>query len=47
MILDEAVEAYPEEIVHQLPSDSPDQLESNIERIQQWIEMWKQQHGIS
>lgn len=44
VILDGAREAYPQEIVHELPSDTADQLESNLDRIMEWIEVWKQQH---
>ncbi|XP_005095620.1 adenylate kinase isoenzyme 6 [Aplysia californica] len=44
VILDAAKGAYPEEMVHALPSDSADQLESNLDRIQEWIEMWRHQH---
>uniref|UniRef100_A0A0B6ZMS3 Adenylate kinase isoenzyme 6 homolog n=1 Tax=Arion vulgaris TaxID=1028688 RepID=A0A0B6ZMS3_9EUPU len=44
VILEGARESYPEEIVHELPSDTADQLESNLDRILEWTELWKQQH---
>ena len=40
-LLDEARSAYDEEIVHELISDTPEQLEDNIEKIGKWVEAWK------
>ena len=45
-ILEEAREAYKVEIVHELPSNSPEQMEDNLERILQWIQQWKQDNGL-
>lgn len=42
-ILEEAHESYPTEIVHELSSNTPDELEQNLNRILLWIEEWK--HG--
>jgi len=39
-ILDEAKESYPEEIVHELPSNTEKDLEQNVERIISWISQW-------
>lgn len=39
-IYEEAMEAYKEEIVHQLHSNTPEDLETNLEQIIQWIEQW-------
>lgn len=44
VLLDEAREAYKEEIVQELRSDSADDVEGNLERIEQWIENWKKDH---
>ncbi|XP_059152973.1 adenylate kinase isoenzyme 6-like [Physella acuta] len=44
VILDAAKDSYPEEIVHELPSDNADQLESNLDKILEWLALWKQQH---
>ncbi|BFZ01834.1 hypothetical protein BsWGS_04873 [Bradybaena similaris] len=44
VILDAARESYPVEIVHELLSNTADQLESNLDRMLEWIELWKQQH---
>lgn len=41
VLLDEAKSAYDEEIVHELMSDTPDQMEENLERICTWIESWR------
>ena len=39
-ILEEARESYRNEIVHELQSDSPEQLETNLEQIEAWIQQW-------
>lgn len=41
VLLDEAREAYKEEIVVELKSESNEDVESNLERIEQWVEQWK------
>ncbi|OQR75323.1 adenylate kinase isoenzyme 6-like [Tropilaelaps mercedesae] len=41
VLLDEAKLAYDEEIVHELISDTPDQMEENVEKICTWIENWR------
>ena len=46
-ILEEARESYKPEIVHELPSNNPDDMENNLERILQWIELWKDQNKNS
>jgi adenylate kinase len=40
VVLEEAREAYAEEIVVELNSDDTSELESNVSRIVQWIEEW-------
>ena len=42
---EEAVASYKEEIVHQLPSNKPEDLEDNITQILKWIEQWVKDHG--
>ncbi|EEB08636.1 nucleoside-triphosphatase [Schizosaccharomyces japonicus yFS275] len=42
--LDEAREAFDENVVIELPSDSPSDMDSNIERVLQWLEAWKKNH---
>lgn len=39
-VLDEAQSSYAREIVVELSSDKTEDLESNIERIVQWIQSW-------
>ncbi len=44
-VLDEARDSYPEEIVHQLRSDTEEDLDENLGRIKQWVQMWKKDNG--
>lgn len=41
VVLEEAKEAYPAEAVHEVPSNSLEELESNISRVAQWLEAWR------
>lgn len=41
VLVDEAKSAYDEEIVHELMSDTPDQMEDNLEKISTWIQNWR------
>lgn len=43
-ILEEARESYQQEIVHELPSNTPEDLEENLDKIVAWIEQWKSTH---
>ena len=43
-LLDEARESYKPEIVHELQSNTPDEMEQNLENIANWIEQWKASH---
>jgi adenylate kinase len=45
VVLEEAREAYAEEIVVALQSENTDDLESNVSRIVQWIEAWQKNQG--
>lgn len=40
-VLDEAREAFAKEIVIELQSDSPEDVEANVDRILAWIESWR------
>lgn len=40
-LLEEARESYSIEIVHELNSNTPEELEQNMERICSWIEQWQ------
>ena len=41
VVLEEAREAYAEDIVVALQSESTEDLESNVSRVVQWIEAWQ------
>lgn len=44
-ILDEAKASYREELVHELPSNTQEDQESNTARIMEWIQAWHQDKG--
>jgi adenylate kinase len=41
VLLQEARDSYDEEIIVELTSNTSDDMESNIERIETWIGLWK------
>ncbi|XP_046358973.2 adenylate kinase isoenzyme 6-like [Haliotis rufescens] len=43
-ILDEAREAYKPEIVHEVPSNTPDEMEDNLDKISAWVQEWNISH---
>ncbi|EME43160.1 hypothetical protein DOTSEDRAFT_45144 [Dothistroma septosporum NZE10] len=45
VLLEEAREAYEPEIVVELKSEEADDVESNVERVERWIEQWRKDHG--
>lgn len=42
VVLESAKESYAAEIVHEIPSNTQDDMESNITRTMQWCEQWIQ-----
>ncbi|KAK0662314.1 Adenylate kinase isoenzyme 6-like protein [Lasiodiplodia hormozganensis] len=44
VLLDEARDAFDEQIVVELRSDSADEVEQNCERIEAWVRQWKEEH---
>lgn len=46
-LLQEAWDSYRKDIVHELPSNTPEDMENNLEQIGQWIQQWKLDHGVS
>lgn len=40
VVLEEAKEAYDEEIVHEVQSNTIEELDSNVDRIVQWSKQW-------
>ena len=45
VVFEEARESYAEETVHKLDSNNVQEMESNVERVAQWLEQWRQDHG--
>ncbi|KAF2763615.1 P-loop containing nucleoside triphosphate hydrolase protein [Teratosphaeria nubilosa] len=45
VLLHEAREAYDEEMVVELQSESTGDVDGNVERIEAWIRNWKKDHG--
>jgi adenylate kinase len=43
VLLEEAREAYDEEIVVELKSDELEDVEGNVERMEKWVESWKEE----
>ena len=41
VILDEARDAYAEEIVLELQSNSVEEMEANVARLAQWVSSWR------
>lgn len=41
VLLQEARDSYDEQIVIELQSNSTDDMESNVERIEAWVKQWK------
>jgi adenylate kinase len=46
VVLEEAREAYAEEIVVPLESESTEHLQSNVARIVKWIEAWQENQRL-
>ncbi|GME42410.1 Hemoglobin and proliferation regulated protein [Neofusicoccum parvum] len=44
VLLDEARDAFDEEIVVELRSNDADEVEGNVERIEAWIGQWREDH---
>jgi adenylate kinase len=45
VILDEARESYDPQIVHEVPSNTLEEMESNVQRVKQWIDQWIEDHA--
>lgn len=41
----EARESYDEEIVVELQSNTPEEMETNLERIEAWLKQWKEDNA--
>jgi adenylate kinase len=42
VLLQEARDSYDEEIIVELTSNTSDEVESNVERIEAWLKQWKE-----
>jgi len=47
VVLQEARDSYANEIVHEVPSNTIEDMESNVTRIQQWATQWKEHNKKS
>jgi adenylate kinase len=45
VLLDEARESYKEEIVVELKSESTEDVEANLERVEAWVDNWKKDNA--
>jgi adenylate kinase len=45
VVLEAAHEAYDAAIVHEVPSNTVEEMESNVERVRQWSEQWVKDHS--
>lgn len=45
VLLEEAREAYDEEIVVELISNTAEELDSNVDRIEAWVRQWKEHNS--
>ncbi|QIW99008.1 hypothetical protein AMS68_004526 [Peltaster fructicola] len=45
VLLQEARDAYDEQIVVELHSEKTEDIDSNVDRIEQWIKSWRKDHG--
>ena len=46
VLLTEAHEAYEPEIVVELASNTPDDMEANVDRIVAWVTQWRKDQGV-
>lgn len=47
VVLDEARSSYPQEIVVELRSESTEDLEANVGRLVEWIDLWRKDHATT
>ncbi|KAI7693349.1 hypothetical protein KC353_g18541, partial [Hortaea werneckii] len=45
VLLQEARDAYDEEMVVELRSESTEDIDSNVQRLESWIKQWRKDHG--
>lgn len=47
MLLQEAREAFDEEVVIELTSNTSDEMDSNVDRIEAWVKQWNIDNAAS
>lgn len=45
VLLQEARDSYDAEIVVELQSDTAEEMESNVDRVEAWLKQWKEDHA--
>ena len=45
VVLEEARSSFPEECVHEVRSDTVEEMESNVARVAAWLDAWRQNNG--
>jgi adenylate kinase len=45
VVLEEARESYDHEIVHEVPSNTVEDMENNVERVAQWCQQWQKDNS--
>ena len=45
VLLDEARDAFDEEIIVELQSNQLEDIDENVERIESWLENWRKDHA--
>ena len=46
VVAEEARDSYPTEIVHECPSNTSDDMDSNAERVTSWVAQWYADNGV-
>jgi adenylate kinase len=46
-VLEEAHSSYPSEIIVELQSSTPDEMDSNVDRIVEWVKNWRTGRDLS
>lgn len=46
VLLQEARESYDEEMVVELRSDTTEEMDSNLDRIEAWLKQWRIDNGV-
>ena len=45
VILEEARESYAHNIVHEVPSNTIEDMDNNVARVEQWTKQWMKDRG--